>query len=98
MNAAVLIALAGLIVSIIGAAWKLCVTVTEATTAVKALTQRIDRLDDDNAKDHTEMWDKISTAAKTAWTFISGVYETAATWFNNTIITPISALTGLICR
>lgn len=59
MNAAVLIALAGLIVSIIGAAWKLCVTVTEATTAVKALTQRIDRLDDDNAKDHTEMWDKI---------------------------------------
>ena len=59
MTAAVLIALAGLIVSIIGAAWKLCVTVTEATTAVKALTQRIDRLDDDNAKDHTEMWDKI---------------------------------------
>lgn len=59
MNAAVLIALAGLIVSIIGAAWKLCVTVTEATTAVKALTQRIDRLDDDNAKDHTEMWGKI---------------------------------------
>ena len=59
MNAAVLIALTGLIVSIIGAAWKLCVTVTEATTAVKALTQRIDRLDDDNAKDHTEMWDKI---------------------------------------
>ena len=59
MNAAVLIALAGLIVSIIGTAWKLCVTVTEATTAVKALTQRIDRLDDDNAKDHTEMWDKI---------------------------------------
>lgn len=59
MTAAVLIALAGLIVSIIGAAWKLCVTVTEATTAVKALTQRIERLDDDNAKDHTEMWDKI---------------------------------------
>ena len=59
MNAAVLIALAGLIVSIIGAAWKLCVTVTEATTAVKALTQRIDRLDEDNAKDHTEMWGKI---------------------------------------
>lgn len=59
MTAAVLIALAGLILSIIGAAWKLCVTVTEATTAVKALTQRIDRLDDDNAKDHTEMWDKI---------------------------------------
>lgn len=59
MNAAVLIALAGLIVSIIGAAWKLCVTVTKATDAVKALTQRIDRIDDDNAKDHTEMWDKI---------------------------------------
>ena len=59
MTAAVLIALAGLILSIIGAAWKLCVTVTEATTAVKALTQRIDRLDDDNEKDHTEMWDKI---------------------------------------
>ena len=59
MNAAVLIALAGLIVSIIGAAWKLGVTVTEATDAVKALTQRIDRIDDDNAKDHTEMWDKI---------------------------------------
>lgn len=59
MTAAVVVALAGLIVSIIGAAWKLCVTVTEATTAVKALTQRIDRLDDDNAKDHTEMWDKI---------------------------------------
>ena len=59
MTAAVLIALAGLIVSIIGAAWKLCVTVTEATDAVKDLTQRIDRLDDDNAKDHTEMWDKI---------------------------------------
>ena len=59
MNAAVLIALAGLIVSIIGAAWKLCVTVTKATDAVKALTKRIDRIDDDNAKDHTEMWDKI---------------------------------------
>lgn len=59
MTAAVVVALAGLILSIIGAAWKLCVTVTEATTAVKALTQRIDRLDDDNAKDHTEMWDKI---------------------------------------
>ena len=37
-----------------------------------------------------DMWNGISTAAKTAWTFISGVYETAATWFNNTIITPIS--------
>ena len=59
MNAAVLIALAGLIASIIGAAWKLCVTGTESTTAVTALTQRIDRLDDHNAKDHTEMWDKI---------------------------------------
>ena len=65
MNTAVLIALAGLIVSIIGAAWKLCVTVTEATDAVKALTQRIDRLDDDNAKDHTEMWDKIEHSEDT---------------------------------
>lgn len=59
MTAAVLVAIAGLMLSIIGAAWKLCVTVTEATDAVKALTQRIDRLDDDNAKEHTEMWDKI---------------------------------------
>lgn len=65
MTAAVLVALAGLMLSIIGAAWKLCVTVTEATDAVKALTQRIDRLDDDNAKEHTEMWEKIERSEET---------------------------------
>lgn len=65
MTAAVLVAIAGLMLSIIGAAWKLCVTVTEATDAVEALTQRIDRLDDDNAKEHTEMWEKIERSEET---------------------------------
>ena len=36
------------------------------------------------------MWKTISDAAKVAWTFISGVFKVAATWFNNTIVTPIS--------
>lgn len=59
MSAAVVIALCGLILSVIGAAWRLCVTVTQATDAVKALTQRIERMDNDNLRDHAEMRKQI---------------------------------------
>ena len=59
MTTGIVISLIGLIISIVGAAWKLSTTITECTDAVKALTVRIDKMDTDNEKDHNEMWDKI---------------------------------------
>ena len=54
MSAAVVIALVGVILSIIGATWRLCVIVTQATDALKALTKRIDHMDNDNMREHAE--------------------------------------------
>ena len=60
MSAAVVIALVGIILSIIGATWRLCVIVTQATDALKALTKRIDHMDTDNMRDHAEMKKQLS--------------------------------------
>lgn len=59
MTAPIVISLIGLALSIIGAAWKICEKLTANTDAVKALTERMDRTESNNEKDHTEMWDKI---------------------------------------
>lgn len=59
MTTPIVISLIGLILTIIGTAWKLSATITECTVAVKDLTDRIDRMDTDNEKDHNEMWDKL---------------------------------------
>lgn len=53
------IAIAGFALSLIGSVWKLCTTITKNTEAVTSLTERFDRMDVSNEKDHTEMWDKI---------------------------------------
>ena len=55
MSLSVVIALGGVMLSIIGATWPLCVIVTQATDAVKALTERIQHMDNDNLRDHAEM-------------------------------------------
>ena len=59
MTTPIVISLIGLILTIICTAWKLSATITECTVAVKDLTDRIDRMDTDNERDHNEMWDKI---------------------------------------
>lgn len=59
MTTSITISLIGLALSIIGAAWKICEKLTANTDAVKALTERMDRTESNNEKDHTEMWDKI---------------------------------------
>lgn len=59
MTTPIVISLIGLILTIICTAWKLSATITECTVAVKDLTDRIDRMDTDNEKDHNEMWDKL---------------------------------------
>lgn len=51
--------LIGLALSILTAAWKICEKLTSNTDALKAHTDLHAKLDADNAKDHTEMWDKI---------------------------------------
>lgn len=35
------------------------------------------------------MWDGIKNGAQAVWDFISGIFITAATWFNDTVIQPI---------
>ena len=59
MTTPIVLTLIGLIITIITTAWKLSATITECTVAVKDLTERIDRMDTDNEKDHNEMWEKI---------------------------------------
>lgn len=59
MTTPIVISLIGLILTIICTAWKLSATITECTVAVKDLTDRIDKMDTDNEKDHNEIWDKI---------------------------------------
>lgn len=53
------ISLIGLALSILGASWKICEKLTSNTDALKAHTELHSKLDADNEKDHTEMWDKI---------------------------------------
>lgn len=59
MTTPIVLTLIGLIITIIGSAWKLSSTITECIVAIKDLTERIDRMDTDNEKDHNEMWEKI---------------------------------------
>lgn len=59
MTTPIVISLLGLALSIIGASWKICEKLTANTDAVKALTERMDRTESNNDKDHAEMWDKI---------------------------------------
>ena len=59
MTTATVLSIIGLIITIIGSVWKLSTAIAECTTAVKNLTERIDRMDTDNEKDHNEMWEKI---------------------------------------
>lgn len=59
MTTSIVLSLIGLALSIVGAAWKLCEKLTANTDAVKALTERMDKQESNNDKDHNEMWDKI---------------------------------------
>ena len=61
MTTSITISLIGLALSIIGASWKICEKLTANTDAVKALTERMDRTESTNEKEHNEMWDKIET-------------------------------------
>lgn len=65
MTTPIVISLIGLILTIICTAWKLSATITECTVAVKDLTERIDKIDTDNEKEHNEMWEKIEKAEAT---------------------------------
>lgn len=43
-----------------------------------------------NVKDFfTNLWQSISNGASSAWSFISGIFSTVATWFNDNVVQPI---------
>ena len=54
-----IISVAAFILTLIGACWRMSTIIQRNTDAVNALTERIDRMDAGNAKEHNEMWDKI---------------------------------------
>ena len=54
-----IISAAAFMLTLIGACWRMRTIIQRNTDAVNALTERIDRMDAGNAKEHNEMWDKI---------------------------------------
>lgn len=61
MTAGVIISIIGLAFTIIGAVWKLSAEMSKNTSAIVGLTQRIDKLDSQNEKEHEELWKEISS-------------------------------------
>ena len=60
-----LISAAALVLTLLGACWRMGTIIQRNTDAVVALTARIDRMDAGNAKEHNEMWDKIERSEDT---------------------------------